>query len=69
LRCSSRRAGGSGDLQKLRHYTLGGSQRQPRDIRQMLEVSGALVDEEFLREQTVALGLIDAMALSRRFDP
>lgn len=35
----------------------------------MLEVSGALVDEEFLREQTVALGLIDAMALSRRFDP
>ena len=56
-------------LNKLRCYTQGGSQRHLRDIRQMLEVSGALVDEAFLRDQTLALGLVDAMARARRFDP
>jgi hypothetical protein len=56
-------------LNKLRDDTQGGSQRHLRDIREMLEVSGALVDEAFLREQTVALGVVDAMAQARRFDP
>lgn len=56
-------------LNKLRYYTLGGSTRHLRDIRQMLDVSGPLIDEAFLREQCDVLGLHDAMTHARAWDP
>jgi hypothetical protein len=56
-------------LHKLRHYARGGSTRHLRDIRQMLDVSGALIDEAFLRERCDALGLNVAMTQARAWDP
>jgi hypothetical protein len=47
----------AGILRKLEYFREGGSEKHLRDIRGMLEVSGAQIDRQLLEQWIARLGL------------
>ena len=54
-------------LSKLRYYQMGKSDRHLRDIRQMLDVSGDLVDHAEVEQWAARLGVEDEWAKAKGF--
>lgn len=54
-------------LSKLRYYQMGKSDRHLRDIRQMLDISGDLVNHAEVERWTVRLGVEDEWVKAKAF--